>query len=90
METIEAKVPLPPNTYLDLAGRRTHLRDEKGRVVYEHRSDKHPYYMTWDDLHGEIEIFSNTKPHEHLAVYDRDGNWKSGYVPGRYLEFLKG
>jgi hypothetical protein len=83
---IEAKVPMPENSYIVKTSEFTGKYDKAGRKVWKHKSKGHPYYLVWDELHGEIEVF-RVKSLAHVAVYHANGDGKSTAIKGRYLEF---
>jgi hypothetical protein len=83
---IEATIPMPTDSYIVKTSTFTGKFDTHGRKVWKHKSKAHPYYLVWDELHGEIEAFS-VKTLAHYAVYHANGDVKNGPVKGRYLEF---
>lgn len=60
------------------------LLDKSGRKVWKHKSKLHPYYLVWDSLHGEIEVFYQ-KTLKHRAIYYPNGDYKGDAVKGRVL-----
>ena len=86
---IAAKVSMPAGCYIVKTSDFTGKYDIQGRKVWEHKSSEHPYYMIWDELHGEIEVFDKTTL-KHYAVYHPNGNDKSGAVRNRILKFRGG
>ena len=70
-------VPRPKPCILD--GMEKHIVSG-GRQVYK-KGDK---YYTWDEFHGEVEVFN--KRGWHLMVLDADGNFKKDAVKGRRID----
>jgi hypothetical protein len=86
LQIVEAKVAMPPDCYICKTSVDTGKIDVTGRKVWRHKSKQHPYYLTWDSLHGEIEVF-HQRTMLHLAVYHPNGDIKSGPVADRELKF---
>jgi len=86
--TIAAKVAMPTDCYIVKTATFTGKYDKAGRKVWKHNSSKHPYYLVWDELHGEIEVFS-VKKLTHRAIYLPNGDRSPNKHPiaGRKLEF---
>ena len=89
LHEIEAMIALPDDCYIIKTSEFTGRYDVKGRKVWKHKSDKHPYYLVWDELHGEIEVFHLTSC-IHLAVYHPNGDIKDEGNPNRILKFRGG
>lgn len=83
MVNVDAMVAMPTDCYISKTSD-YYCLDKQGRKVWKHRSKKHPYYLVWDELHGEIEVFYQ-KTLLHRAVYHPNGDYKSGAVKGREL-----
>lgn len=80
---------MPLDSYIVKASEDTGKSDAAGRKVWKHKSKRHPYFLVWDELHGEIEVF-HQQTLSHMAVYHPNGDIKGGPVPGRVLKFRSG
>ncbi len=69
--------PKPDPCFLDNTEK---FRVINGRQVYR-RNNK---YYSWDELHGEIEVFNSRG--RHIAVCDAQGNRIKGAVKGRRID----
>jgi hypothetical protein len=86
LQDIIAKVAMPTDCYILKTCDDTGKQDVTGRKIWKHKSAKHPFFLVWDSLHGEIEVF-HQQTLIHLAVYFPNGNIKSSAVAGRRLKF---
>jgi hypothetical protein len=75
-EILMSYVPKPKPCFLDGM---TKFRVIGNRQVYK-SWDK---YYSWDELHGEIEVFN--KRGKHIMVLDADGNYIKDAVNGRTI-----
>ena len=83
LQTVESVVSMPPDCYISKTSEDTGKNDVVGRKIWKHKSKRHPYFLVWDGLHGEIDL-------SHMAVYHPNGDIKSGPVSGRVLKFRSG
>lgn len=70
-------MPKPKPCFLDGLAK---FRIIRGRQVYK-ANDK---YYSWDELHGEIEVFN--KRGRHIMVLDPMGNYIKDAVAGRKID----
>lgn len=75
-------VPKPPHGFLDNC---VFFRIIGGRKVYKGKNQGRDKYFSYDELHGEIEVFN--KRGKHIGVMDAvTGEWIKEAVPGRIID----